>query len=449
MAIFQNNAITERGILLRTHVDMGAVFTATKIVIGSGYIPSGKTAKTMTDVVAPVKELAINKKERTPNGMAIFGGAYTNEDITTEFYFRELALYAKAVYPDGMEVEEVLYSYGNAAGSAELMAAYSTSTVVERQLDIVTYVGNDAQIDLTIASGLYIPREEKGAPGGVAALDENGSADLKGGVSVSEGIGTVGANSNMAILAHHLEKGGLARYIAVSKENPLENALFMNEELEGGGAVTYLIPHTGMENPARVIGAFPATKLLSGNSDANALTTEGNYFLLNGRNIPKTHGFVSVQYFDGSTFAPDLAWGRTHCIRQVFRDYNTTMICERIGLLKSEISNTWEWGEWAEVPTTNKNIVLNVPANGGYRIKNSDTGAATDFMAGGGYSVMRIMDTFDDNNNYREIMLVGANSSPGISQAIRLLDVVNGVGVSYALYHEGNAPAVVATAELV
>ena len=174
MAIFQTNAITERGILLRTHVDMGAVFTATKIVIGSGYIPSGKTAKTMTDVVAPVKELAINKKERTPNGMAIFGGAYTNEDITTEFYFRELALYAKAVYPDGTEVEEVLYSYGNAAGSAELMAAYSTSTVVERQLDIVTYVGNDAQIDLTIESGLYIPRDEKGAPGGVAALDENG-----------------------------------------------------------------------------------------------------------------------------------------------------------------------------------------------------------------------------------------------------------------------------------
>ena len=159
MANFQNNAITESGILLRSHVDMGAVFTATKIVIGSGYIPTGKTAKTMTDVVSPVKELVINKKERSPDGKVIFGGVYTNEDITTEFYFRELALYAKAVYPDGMEVAEVLYSYGNAADGAELMAAYSTSTVVERQMDIVTFVGNEAQVDLTIESGAYVTAE--------------------------------------------------------------------------------------------------------------------------------------------------------------------------------------------------------------------------------------------------------------------------------------------------
>ena len=123
MANFQNHAITESGIRLRSHVDMGAVFTATKIVIGSGYIPAGKTAKTMTDVVSPVKELAINKKQRSPDGKVTFGGVYTNEGVTTEFYFRELALYAKAVYADGTEVAEVLYAYGNASVDAELMAA--------------------------------------------------------------------------------------------------------------------------------------------------------------------------------------------------------------------------------------------------------------------------------------------------------------------------------------
>lgn len=182
MANFQNNAITERGILLRSHVDMGAVFTATKIVMGSGYIPAGKTAKTITDVVTPVKELTINKKERSNDGKVIFGGAYTNEGIDTEFYFRELALYAKAVYPDGTEVDEVLYCYGNAEDSAELMAAYSTSTAVERQMDIVTFVGNEAQIDLTIQSGLYLSHAEKHAAGGedpitpamIGAINKNG-----------------------------------------------------------------------------------------------------------------------------------------------------------------------------------------------------------------------------------------------------------------------------------
>ena len=159
MANFQNNAITENGTRLRSHVDMGAVFTATKIVIGSGNMPTGKTARTMTDVVSPVKELPINKKERFPDGKVVFGGVYTNEDVTTEFYFRELALYAKAVYPDGTEVDEVLYSYGNAGGNAERMAAYSTSTVVERQMDIVTFIGSEAQVDLTIESGIFLTAE--------------------------------------------------------------------------------------------------------------------------------------------------------------------------------------------------------------------------------------------------------------------------------------------------
>ena len=160
MANFQINAITENGILLKSHVDVGAVFTATRIVIGSGYIPTGKTAKTMTAVVNPVKELAINKKERFPDGKVVFGGAYTNEDVPAEFYLRELALYAKAVYPDGTVVPEVLYCYCNAAGGAELMAAYSTGTVVERQMDIATFLSGDASVDLTIERGLFLTHEQ-------------------------------------------------------------------------------------------------------------------------------------------------------------------------------------------------------------------------------------------------------------------------------------------------
>ena len=160
MANFQNNAITESGILLRSHVDMGAVFTATKIVMGSGFIPAGKTAKTMTAVVTPVKELTINKKQRSPDGKVIFGGVYTNENVSATFYFRELALYAKAVYPNGTEIAEVLYCYGNAGNDAELMAAYSTNTAVERQMDIVTFVGNEAEVDLTVESGIFMTRKQ-------------------------------------------------------------------------------------------------------------------------------------------------------------------------------------------------------------------------------------------------------------------------------------------------
>lgn len=165
MANFNNNAITDVGRSLFAEVQAGAVFIPTKIVVGSGELPSGKTPKTMTAVVAPVANLEINKKERTPDGKAIYGGVYTNKDITTAFYFRELALYARAEYRDASgavirTVAECLYSYGNAGNSADYMPAYSTSTVVERQMDLVVYVGNDTKIDLTIDSGVYVTRKE-------------------------------------------------------------------------------------------------------------------------------------------------------------------------------------------------------------------------------------------------------------------------------------------------
>lgn len=165
MGNFSNNAITDNGRSLFAEVQAGAVFIPTRIVIGSGELPTGKTPAIMTDVVAPVVSLTINKKERTPDGKAIYGGVYTNKDITTAFYFRELALYARAEYRDEtgavlVEVPECLYSYGNAGSSADLMPAYSTNTVVERQMDLVVYVGNNTNIDLTVESGVYVTRAE-------------------------------------------------------------------------------------------------------------------------------------------------------------------------------------------------------------------------------------------------------------------------------------------------
>lgn len=165
MGNFSNNAITDVGRMLLADVQAGAVFTPTRIVIGSGSMIGGATAQSMTAVITPVKSLAINKKQRTPDGKCIFGGVYTNEEVTAPFYFRELALYAKAVYlnTDGSvraEGEETLYSYGNAGTTADYMPAYSTSTVVEKQIDLVTWVGNEAQVDLTIESGIFLTQRQ-------------------------------------------------------------------------------------------------------------------------------------------------------------------------------------------------------------------------------------------------------------------------------------------------
>ena len=161
MAAFYNNTITNAGRILQTHIQSGAVFTPTRIVMGSGEIPAGKTVKTMTDVAALEQEIEVTVKQRNEGSEYVeYGGTFSNEDVTTPFYFRELALFAKAVYEDGTETDEYLYSYGNNGADAELIPAYSTSTVVERVLNLIVYVGNEAAVDLTVTTGLYVTKTE-------------------------------------------------------------------------------------------------------------------------------------------------------------------------------------------------------------------------------------------------------------------------------------------------
>lgn len=160
MAQFNNNAITEVGKLLLADVQTsGGVFDPTRIVLGSGYMPSSKTAGTMTDVVSPVISLDINKREKTPDGKAVLGSYYVNKDISEAFYWRELALYARVRYEKNGIItysDEVLYSYGNAGATADYMPAYSTTTAVEKQIDLVTWIGNETEIYLTIEGGVYV-----------------------------------------------------------------------------------------------------------------------------------------------------------------------------------------------------------------------------------------------------------------------------------------------------
>ena len=160
MGVFNTQGITDLGRQLLATVQGGsAAFDATKLVIGSGFMPSGTTVNSITEVVTPVKTLSITKKEVTNDGKAIFGGVYSNTDISTSFYFREFALYARPMYNSGDTAtygQEVLYAYGNSGNNADLMPAYSTSTNIEKQLDFVVYVGNDTSVNLTVESSVVV-----------------------------------------------------------------------------------------------------------------------------------------------------------------------------------------------------------------------------------------------------------------------------------------------------
>lgn len=164
MGMFVDNSITKAGRLLHGKLLDGAEFVPTRIVMGSGRLPEGVSSEAVEEVVAPVISLGINKKELLKDGKVVIGGMYTNRDITEPFYFRELALYAKARYRDESgavtsEEPEVLYSYGNAGEDADRMPPYNTETVVERQMDLITWVGSRAKVDLTLDSSMAVSEE--------------------------------------------------------------------------------------------------------------------------------------------------------------------------------------------------------------------------------------------------------------------------------------------------
>lgn len=139
MSDFADNSITDLGEQLIAKVLVGDTITFTKIVLGDGNMPSSQTPATMTDVVSPKEQAAISKCELTDAGQAVVGGRYTNEETDQGFYWRELGLYAQD--PD---LGEILYSYGYTPDGEYIPA--SGATLIEKLVDVVTYVGDKAEV---------------------------------------------------------------------------------------------------------------------------------------------------------------------------------------------------------------------------------------------------------------------------------------------------------------
>lgn len=252
MAEFINNDLTDRGRALLAGAQTGAIFQPVSIVLGSGYMPSGKTPASMTAMVSPFITLDINKVERTGDGNVIYGGSYTNADLTQDTYFRELGMFARLYYPDTDTYSDtILYSYGNAGNTADLIPAYGPGQFVERQMNLVVYVGNEAEVSIEISSGMFIPMSEKGQPSGVATLDDSGkvpagqlpsmdylprdsSKPMEGSLHVANGLGSVGANDGMVNLAHRTTADSEAwRYLAVRKPTEIGFSVMLTDIDEG------------------------------------------------------------------------------------------------------------------------------------------------------------------------------------------------------------------------
>lgn len=157
MGAFINNTITRAGNYALARAVAGGKLNFTKIVLGDGQLPATTPIKEIEGVINPKATINIAKLKVNDDRTAIVGGTYTNNETATGFYWRELGLYAED--PDS-SVGEILYCYGNAANLAEWIPPSGSQTTIEKSIDILTYIGDAADVSIYIAADAYATIEQ-------------------------------------------------------------------------------------------------------------------------------------------------------------------------------------------------------------------------------------------------------------------------------------------------
>lgn len=193
MSDFSDNHITDLGTSLLAQVMSGqGTLTFTKVVMGDGNMPSTQTPATMTDVVSPKAQASITKAAVAENGTAVVGARFSNESQEADFEWKELGLYAK-VGEDGIEV---LYSYGYTPQGELIPAGTTSTTLIEKLVDVVTYIGDATEVT-AVFDPSFIPQVERIDESAIDAIMSQDAVDPTTGKS-----------------AQYLDRPGLSRLVA-------------------------------------------------------------------------------------------------------------------------------------------------------------------------------------------------------------------------------------------
>ncbi|SFA91384.1 Phage tail-collar fibre protein [Cohnella sp. OV330] len=148
MGLFAGFYLTNKGQTLQTKVQAGATLQFTRIAIGDGNL-GAQTIANLTALISQKKSMSITKLEALTGGKAVVGTSFNNSNVTTAFYMREVGVFAQD--PD---VGEVLYCYANAGSNADLIPAGSGNDILERYINVITLVGNAANVTAVIDNSL-------------------------------------------------------------------------------------------------------------------------------------------------------------------------------------------------------------------------------------------------------------------------------------------------------
>lgn len=154
MGAFGGLTLTNKGKILQSKAQTGITLQYTRIAMGDGQLGSTPILA-LNGLIREKKSLNISKLKIQSGGKAIVGTTWSNNDLSEGFYFREIGVFAND--PDE---GEILYCYGNSGALAEYIPPGSGSDIIERNLDIVTVVGNALNVTATIDSSLTFASQQ-------------------------------------------------------------------------------------------------------------------------------------------------------------------------------------------------------------------------------------------------------------------------------------------------
>lgn len=256
MSDFADNHITDLGTAMLAQVMAGqGVLTFTKVVMGDGNMPDTQTPATMTDVVSPRAQASITKAVVAENGTAVVGARFSNESQESDFEWKELGLYAKV----GESGTEQLYSYGWTPAGELIPAGTTSTTLIEKLVDVVTYVGDATEVT-AIFDPDFIPQ--------VSRIEETAIASIEGQSAVDP---TTGKSSE------YLDRPGLSKLwadvkAAIDAAGPDLTADEVTITLAGGTVIT--LKDGGVTASKLAAGSVSTDKLADG-SVTKAKLAEG------------------------------------------------------------------------------------------------------------------------------------------------------------------------------
>lgn len=146
---FTNGPIfTSAGKALHARAIAGAALKFTKVQLGDGQLMD-RSIDSLTGLIHPVASVEIATMKYNGN-FAVVGGVFTNSDLSTGFYWREVGLFAADPDAPDDRSRDILYCYQSAGNLAEYIAA-SDSEIIFKRINIAAIVDDAATVSAVLA----------------------------------------------------------------------------------------------------------------------------------------------------------------------------------------------------------------------------------------------------------------------------------------------------------